>query len=48
MDSESTEVSEVEQEKKFQAELGKDLKYSLDLHNAYISKHQCTLMSWRD
>ena len=39
MDSESTEVSEVEEEEEFQAELEKDLKYSLDRLNALRSKH---------
>ena len=48
VDSESTEVSEVEEEEEFQAELEKDLKYSLDRLNAPRSKRQCTLRSWRD
>ena len=48
MDSESTEVSEVEEEKEFQAELEKDLKYSLDRLNASRSKRKSTLRSCRD
>ena len=48
VDSESTEVSEVEEEEEFQAEQEKDLKYSLDRHNAPRSKRQCTSRSWRD
>ena len=34
VDSESTEVSKVQEEEEFQAELKKDLKYSLDRLNA--------------
>ena len=48
VDSKSTEVSEVEEEEEFQAELEKDLKYSLDRLNAPRSKRQCTSRSWRD
>ena len=48
VDSESTEVSKVEEEEEFQAELEKDLKYSLDRLNAFRSKPKCTSRSWWD
>ena len=48
VESESTELSELEEEEEFQAELEKDLKYSLDRLNTPRSKRQCTSRSWRD
>ena len=48
VDVESTEVSELEDEEEFQAELEKDLKHSLDRLNAPQSKRQCTSGSLGD